>query len=1002
MTQISFKSAGVSAREIDISGPTSIQPLGIPAAVISTTEKGPAFIPYVVPTIQDYKVSFGNASTNKQNGPLAAFEWLKNQQALMQVRVLGVGNGSARVTSGLNKGSVTDAGFLVGDQQPQNNGSLNNNAYAYATSTGPTAFGTLGRTHFLGCFMSQSTNSTLFTDAGLAGSGVPLIRGVLMAASGVLPLLSSSRGVDSSAPTGAGDITTTAAKGFFTGSLIVSNGKQEFVLLLNGHKGTDPLYPNVITASFDPDAANYFGSLMNKDPVLLEKAGYLLYSHWDVYSSLAVPTGSGAIIAASGSGALGISYENISFIVTGSATRNSGSAVVPNYENFADRYRTAGTPWIISQQFGGRPQNLFKVWSLSDGDSANTEAKISIENIAPSNTDTYLYGTFDLLVRDFNDTDGNKIILEQWRGLTLDPESPNFIARVIGDTHLYFNFDTADSNQRLEVENGNFENRSRFIRVELNQDIFDGDMPEAALPVGFRGPQHLVTSGSSPMLNFTDSLYFNSSNHVFKSTVQLPVPYRKNINKGTGSVAVPDRNFYWGVQFEKLINASEPNAGKSNSQNIQSFAKYYPNFQTEWMDFAVSNNEGTSDSAENGVIDADRFNYNKFSLENIRVIINTSTLLPDTNSLRDWVYIRNGNISTTASSRALTVSDLLDPSTRTVSKFTVHFEGGFNGTRIFDRDASNLTNKAIVEELNFSNRGLTSGPTVKAYQKAINLLSDMSETDYQIITIPGIRSSYITDLVVNLVESERTDAFFIMDIEERDTNNLVVSSSVQQVSVKNTASAFRTRGLNSSYSAAYFPDQILFDTANQTETRVPPSVVALGVYGKNDAVGYPWFAPAGLNRGVIDAVQQTALTLNRNNMDELYSININPIVVFGGKAPSVWGQKTLLARQSAFERVNVRRLLLTLRREIKSVGLKYLFEPATVDTISAFNKAVQPILKRVQDQAGLESFVVKIDTSTTTQADLDNKIMKGKIFLVPTKTLEFFQIDFVITNRANF
>jgi phage tail sheath protein FI len=138
-------------------------------------------------------------------------------------------------------------------------------------------------------------------------------------------------------------------------------------------------------------------------------------------------------------------------------------------------------------------------------------------------------------------------------------------------------------------------------------------------------------------------------------------------------------------------------------------------------------------------------------------------------------------------------------------------------------------------------------------------------------------------------------------------------------------------------------------------------------------------------------------------MDALYAVNINPIVSFAGSTgPVVWGQKTVLARQSSLDRVNVRRLLIALRREVRRVANRILFEQNKESTLARFSQLVNPIFKRVQDQQGIDNFKVVIDTTTTTQADIENKTIRGKIFIVPTKTLEFLSIDFVLTNRGNF
>ena len=993
--EISFKSAGVSARTINLTGPTALSPVGVPAAVIGSSQKGPAFIPTTVPTTQDFVVVFGKTADGLAYGPLAVSEWLRNQQAATFIRVLGIGDGTARQTAGSNKGKVTSAGFLVGDQQPQStlSGALGPSIYA-VTSSGTDA-GPLGRTYFLGAFMSQSNGSTVFTEAGLSGSGLPIVRGMIMAASGVVLTLSNSAGGTNTVPSTILAAAGANIRGFQTGSVNLSGGKQEFVMFLNGHRALELSYPNYMTASFDPTAPNYFGSIFNKDPLLLEKAGYVLYSHWDIHPSLATVTGAGAMVSSSAG------VERCAFLLTGSQTRNAGTSTAPNYENWEDRYSAPKSPWIISQLFGGKPQNLFRVWNLSDGNA--DKVKISIENISPSLSEENLYGSFDLLVRDVNDTDRSRVVLEQWRNLSLDPEAPNYIARVIGDLHPFYNFEASDGEQKLEIE-GEYTNNSRYIRVEMASAVKDRILDATALPFGFRGNQHLITSGTAPMGAYSDATNLVASNPWHKLT-QLPVPMRLNLSRGASGNTTGDRTLYWGVQFEKVISVTESNASVVPNDSLKSYMKYYPTFQTEYMNVVVSDNAEVADTAANGILDSDRFCNNMFSLGKIEVPYVSTSNLPDVNNLDSWSYVRQGGIATDTVNftRALTISDLEDPSVRQVAKFSLFTEGGFDGVRIFNQDTLRLTNRAISEEMLNGNRLLSAGPTVKAYERALGVINDVTEVDCQLLAMPGIRHRYLTDQAVATAEN-RFDAMYIMDIEEKDTANLDVTNSDEQiVSVRNTVNYFRDRGLNSSFGAAYFPNLLMRDLISNVTREVPPSVGVLGAFAKNDAVAFPWFAPAGFVRGALDTTQEAAIKLSRENMDDLYQVNINPIVAFPGTDGTVvWGQKTLLSSPSALERVNVRRLLLSLRRQIKKVAVRFLFEPNKATTLERFQSLCNPILKKVQDQQGVRQYLVKIDTTTTTEVDIQNKTIRGKIWIVPVRSLEALSLSFVLTNNGNF
>jgi phage tail sheath protein FI len=768
---------------------------------------------------------------------------------------------------------------------------------------------------------------------------------------------------------------------------------------LNGHKASTT-YPNAITASFDPTAPNYFANMINTDPYLLEDAGIFLYTHYDIHAAIAVPTGTG-IFGATASFNAGTGVENLAFISTGSLARNSGSTTVPNYENFEDRFRTAFSPYVISQQFGGSPKNLFKFHALDDGEYPNDKFKISIRNIAKSTSDRDLYGSFDVIVRDFYDNDEDPVILEQFLNVNLNPSSPRYIAKIIGDHNLYFDFDKNDEGQKIVLE-GNFPNLSKYIRVQVDSSVENGEVSATALPAGFRGPFHLVTSGASLLttLNEHSGVHVSPYGTVVKTAVEPPIPFREHVTYGTEPKKKVSKNLFWGVQFERKDDVSETNRSLIFNDSITSHTRYFPNFHTVWQDPWAGANEGTADSGGT-IFDADRFNRNLFSLEYIQVRT-ASNGLADPKEWASASFVRGGNISTNATNKTRAFSletDLDDLTAKTFAKFTFFMQGGFNGVRIFDEKSAKLLNEAVIEEMSDANRGENEGPTVQAYMKALSIMGVKSEVDVKLLAIPGIRHSYVTNQAITTVE-DRFDALYLMDIEEKDTLNTTVTSSIQQHSVNNTATAFAGRGLDTSFAAAYYPDQIMVDPTTLTNVQVPPSVVVLGAMALNDAVAHPWFAPAGFARGSLATVVESAVKLNQSNLDTLHDADINPIVSFPGTGPVIWGQKTLLAAQSALDRVNVRRLLIEIRRQVRDIAQRMVFEPNRESTLSKFEGLVRPRLQRIQELNGVDRFKVKIDTTTTTQADVENNTIRGKIYVQPTKTIEFVSLDFVVTNTG--
>lgn len=1015
MAEVTYKSAGIYASEIDLSQPVAQGPTGVPAGIIGTANEGPAFVPVTVGSYSDFARIFG-ATDGEKFGPLAVYEFLKNAQSLTYLRVLGVGDGKRRSTS---TGKVSYAGYVVGEEQVQDNGTLKANPYASSDKN------SLGRVHFLGCFMSESAGSTIFSEAGIqkpgagaadggfAGTGgvgiaQPIIRGVLLAPSGVFLTLSGglTPGFTSVAPTNSAQVLSDPAgwlnvQGQVTGTVELAT--QNFVMLLNGHKDADGA-PNVITASFDLKSNGYFGNVFNRDPLKIEEKGHLLYSRYDVHPAFATVTGTNVLQRHTVLGLNGVSstHENVAFLLTGSGHRNETGATTPNYESFQERFTNSKTPYFISQDFGGSKYNLFRVHAIGDGEYTNTEIKISIQNIKPSSTTTTKFGTFDLFVRRYTDTDREPVVLERYSGVSLDRSSDRYIGRVIGDRYTYFDFDQASTAQKL-VETGDHPIRSVYVRVELSDALSNGEVPEDALPIGFRGPDHLVTSGSGPLSDITHTAGPNYlyADAVLKRAVEPPVRYRRNVAIGSKQDRA-DSTLYWGVRFDRIVSLTENNLLTPVAVDVADRSKFFPSFDPSNFNFVAGNNPGKADS--NGtILDCDKFNNNIFTLERIKVRTGSNTYA----DAAEWAsssYVREGSISASpsAKTRAFSINDLKTvPGNRTFAKFTVFMQGGFDGTNVFNKDKTKLTNAAAKREMDDSSQGELSGPTVAAYRKALDLMGNKSDVDIKLLAIPGLRHTSVTDYAIDAVEN-RFDAMYVMDIQERDGINQVITSSIQTPNVTNTVEDFQGRALNTSFAAAYFPDVVVGDPTTNTNVRVPPSVAVMGAMSLNDSVAHPWFAPAGFTRGALDNVIMTSLPLNKDNMDDIYEADINPLTSFAGTGVVVWGQKTLLANASALDRINVRRLLINIRRKIRNISNLMLFEPNRQETLDKFNSLVKPVLQSIQDKSGVDRYKVLIDSSTTTQADIENNTLRGKIFIQPTRTAEFIALDFVVTNQGNF
>ena len=274
-----------------------------------------------------------------------------------------------------------------------------------------------------------------------------------------------------------------------------------------------------------------------------------------------------------------------------------------------------------------------------------------------------------------------------------------------------------------------------------------------------------------------------------------------------------------------------------------------------------------------------------------------------------------------------------------------------------------------------------------SFRDALSLIGNPDEYDINLLFLPGIIDqadagySKIIKKAIETVE-DRADCFLIYDCSQfTDT----ITTATTNAEARDT-----------NYGAVYYPWVQINDSETGLFRFVPPSTVVPGVYSFNDKVAHPWFAPAGLNRGGLESVVQAQRKLTQANRDTLYESNVNPIATFPGQGVTIFGQKTLQKKSSALDRVNVRRLMIRVKKFIASASRFLVFEQNTAATRQRFLNIVNPFLEQVQSQSGLNAFRVVMDDSNNTPDTIDRNILFGEIFLQPTKTAEFIVLDFTI------
>jgi phage tail sheath protein FI len=262
-----------------------------------------------------------------------------------------------------------------------------------------------------------------------------------------------------------------------------------------------------------------------------------------------------------------------------------------------------------------------------------------------------------------------------------------------------------------------------------------------------------------------------------------------------------------------------------------------------------------------------------------------------------------------------------------------------------------------------------------------------------ILAVPGAtidKHSSIINTAIDIAET-RGDCFVIAD------------PVVQGGSVSSAIAAVNGAGIDSNYVGTYWPWVKILDTDKNKPVWVPPSVVLPGVLAYNDSVSFEWFAPAGLNRGGIGTAVDVESRLSFSDRDALYAARINPIASFPNQGICVWGQKTLQSLPSALDRINVRRLLIALKKYIASSTRYLVFDNNTNETRQRFLNIVNPYLEKVKSRQGLYAFQVVMDETNNTPDVIDRNIMYGQIYLQPAKAAEFIVLDFnVLPTGATF
>lgn len=1037
MAEQTFKSPGFFEREIEIISRPLNRNLATPVGVIGPATKGPAFVPTTVSSTQDFIRIFGSPDQNRSSAHAIAEFFENGGQAATFCRILGTGkssssgpsfagfkvDGTALADATRAKGAVQ---FIVADH-----------------TVDPAEHITLG---------VLNDNDSVTTDGGdtTPADGVDdnldtvqLVRAMVFMHKDYTLRITAINGNDQD-----NDDVQAAVGGLF-----------DLVIAL----ASDGSVQSQVTVSLDPASERYIHKVLNTDPFAFDDKKHFLYADFPVDDSIA-SVGTGKVAVVRGDATRLDKYGD--FTARFSAPRSTQFISQP--------FGTVEYPLfhVESLDDGAYASSKYKI-SIADL-RASTEKNYKYGSFSLLLRDLYDTDDSPVIYESYQNCslDPNaknfiaRVIGDQKVSLSLDVDDED-------EKRLVKEGTFANQSRRIRVVMSENVLRSEvpdealpfgFAGIPALRTTSDGKDSSNAGPNTFLIGNGVDVDGNAsnelgssllPPLPYRAKVTRGS---MQKNGAYFQTYFGQAIDGGQKVTEENTRtSLYWGLLNTRVSDISNPNSGSTVTQCSR---------LTENLCKMLTNDDDLKFSGS----DADAFNNNKFSLA--KVAFPGSTVASISGSAVDAfleaVYVRNADVGSSnglydAASHTINMNfGANDPFTEEdagnnsdksiratfakllvedpvkfnryslMAKFTAPIYGGFDGVNILNRDDFYFTDRATSQDVggHATEGGYSSGldatdgdspmqgellenNAVISYNNAIRIMTDEMVVDTNVLVIPGIRESLITDFAVRRVK-DYGKAIYLMDIPHytSDAERVFVSSNGLAsgvADVDQTSSVFDAREVDSSYVATYFPDVMMIDRGddetarltNQRVVRAPSSVVALGAIARSDAATRsPWFAPAGFSRGALDSVRSIDVRLNAADRDVLYEARINPVANFPNNQFVIFGQKTTQIARTALDRVNVRRLMIHIKRRIQRVAQGLLFQQNDSQTRRAFIDAASNILQQVQIGQGIEDFRVIMDDTNNTQEDVDNNRLNGRIIVVPTRAVEFIAMDFVITNAG--
>ena len=621
---------------------------------------------------------------------------------------------------------------------------------------------------------------------------------------------------------------------------------------------------------------------------------------------------------------------------------------IDGLNNYKEMYRCAFTPWFVSELKGNGSnveiKKLFRFYTISDGNAANSQIKITIANILPDE------GLFDVIIRDINDSDESVIILEKFANCTLTPGDSTYIAYKIGS------FD------------GIYEVKSKYVTVEVNESL----ITQNSVPAGFLG---------YPLCQYDEMEIYGNNHHVnvIQPTIQYNLSYNQDIKNRrqyfglSSSVGIDIDMFTYKGQMAYGEDARFLSQGFHLDSRIASGASYTPlitvDGESGYTFDCLSVNERTNQYQEAPIIGTE-IEMEGSIFENVDLRKFTAYFY---GGFDGWDIYREARTNT--------------------DEYKINkYQGEINK----ENGEGNSFNRMVdAESLNINQPAITSD--WYAYLAGVRQFANPEEIDINVFATPGIdiiNNTSLVEEVIEMIEEERADSIYVVTTPDKpfgaeDYINEMYTPSDIVYELEDT-------NVDSNYTCTYYPWIKYHDKDNNKYIFLPPTKDVVRNMAMTDNTAHPWFAPAGISRGDVNCTRAKLVT-KLGDEDVLYAGRINPVKTFASDGVKIWGQKNLQIKESQLNRIAVRRLLLRLRKLISIACIGLIFEPNDPTTKQKFLSTVTPIFDNIKSNRGISDYRIEVNDSPESR---DRRELPVKLYFKPYQALEYITLDFIVTPES--